>query len=261
MSEDPQPAELLEVALEASAEAGAVLMDRVGSVGKVETKSSPTDPVTEADKRAETVLLHVIRSRRPKDSIISEESGVEDGGSALRWVVDPLDGTVNFLYGIPAWSVSVAVEDYRGCLAAVIRNPPRDETFTAVRGGGARLNGQAIRVSDVVDLSEALVGTGFSYVPEARLVQAERLPRVLPTVRDVRRLGSAALDLAYLACGRLDGFFEAPMERWDKAAGELLVREAGGILSELAAPLPDQSPGLIASNPGLHEALKQLVLG
>ncbi|MEA2447121.1 MAG: monophosphatase, partial [Actinomycetota bacterium] len=172
----------------------------------------------------------------------------------------PLDGTVNFLYRIPTWCISIAVEDAEGALVGVIHDPNRKETFAAARREGARLNGSPIRVSAQEDLSRALIGTGFSYESDAREVQAELATRVLPRARDIRRGGSAAIDLASLACGRLDGFYEAPMERWDKAAGVLIASEAGATMTELPPPKPGLSPGVIGANPVLHRALSELLL-
>jgi myo-inositol-1(or 4)-monophosphatase len=251
---------LLEHATDAARRAGALLLERWrGPARGVEAKSTPTDLVSDADRDAERLLIDVIRSHRPDDGIVGEESGEAGSDSGLTWVLDPLDGTVDYLFGIPVWAVSIAVDDAAGTLIGVVYDPNRDEMFTAARGKGARLNGSPIEVSDRDDLSTALIGTGFSYVPEARAVQATVLQRVLPRVRDIRRAGSAALDLASVACGRLDGVYEAPMERWDKAAGLLLVAEAGGATSELPPPLPRLSPGVVAAAPELHDDLRRLV--
>jgi myo-inositol-1(or 4)-monophosphatase len=155
--------------------------------------------------------------------------------------------------------VSIAVEDAAGTLTGVVFDPNRNELFGAIRSGGARLNGEPIQVTDRQDLSHALIGTGFSYDARSRAVQSEIVTQVLPRVRDIRRAGSAAVDLASVACGRLDGFYEAPMEIWDRAAGDLVVREAGGVTSRLEAPFGG-SPGLIASGSRLHQELRRLVL-
>jgi myo-inositol-1(or 4)-monophosphatase len=233
-------------------------MERFGSVATgVGSKSTPTDPVSDADRDAEALIATMIRTRRPEDGIVTEEGGGEPGAT-LTWVVDPLDGTVNFLFGIPSWSVSIAVEDAEGAVAGVVFDPNRNEMFSAIRGDGARLNGTPIHVSTRTALSHALIGTGFAYDAQARGIQGQVVLDLLPKVRDIRRFGSAALDLAAVACGRLDGFFEAPTEWWDRAAGVLLVREAGGVVSELPAPL-DLSPGVVAAGPGLHPVLASLV--
>ena len=252
--------ELLELATEAAREAGGLLLDHFHRpAAGVEAKSTPTDLVSDADRASEDLIVGLIRRRRPRDGILAEEGGDETSESGFRWVVDPLDGTVNFLFRLPEWSVSIAVEDQEGTRVAVIHNPNRNETFTAIRGSGAELNGKPISVSGKTALAEALIGTGFAYDARARSAQSEILARVLPRVRDIRRAGSAAIDLSSLACGRFDGFYEAPMERWDRAAGELLVAEAGGVVSDLPAPY-GLSTGVIAANPALHDQLRELVL-
>jgi myo-inositol-1(or 4)-monophosphatase len=253
--------ELLDLAVEAAQSAGALLLDHFRKPAEgVSSKTTPTDLVSDADKASEDLLLDLIASKRPGDGVLSEEGGGSGSTTGLTWVVDPLDGTINFLFGIPVWSVSIAVEDDDGILVGVVHDAVHDETFAAQRGGGTRLNGAEVHVSDQRDLSKALVGTGFAYDARARAVQADIVTRVLPRARDIRRAGSAALDLAALSCGRLDAFYEAPMERWDKAAGILLIEEAGGVVSELPAPV-GLSPGLVAANPPLHEQLRRLVEG
>lgn len=253
--------ELLDLAVEAAQSAGSLLLEHFRKPAEgVSSKTTPTDLVSDADKASETLLIDLIGSKRPGDGVLSEEGGGGASTTGLTWVVDPLDGTINFLFGIPVWSVSIAIEDGDGGLVGVVHDPVHGETFAAARGQGARLNGSAIHVSDQRDLSKALVGTGFAYDARAREVQAGIVTRVLPRARDIRRAGSAALDLAALSCGRLDAFYEAPMEPWDKAAGILLIREAGGIVSELPAP-HDLSPGVIAGNETLHAELRTLILG
>ena len=222
------------------------------------TKSSPTDVVTDADRAAEALIIDALSNARPDDGILSEEGGAEDSVTGLRWIVDPLDGTVNFLYGIPAWGVSIAVEDDDGTLAGAVFDPNLDELFGAARGHGAHRNHASIRVGDTNDLGQALIATGFSYDADARARQAALIPELLPRVRDIRRAGSAALDLCATACGRVDGYYESVMERWDRAAGELIVREAGGIVTSLPSPLGG-TPGVIAAGPGLHAQLSALV--
>lgn len=253
--------ELLDLAVEAAHSAGALLLDRFRKPAQgVESKSTPTDLVSDADKASEALILDLISSTRPEDGILSEEGGGGSSTSGLTWVVDPLDGTVNFLFGIPVWSVSIAIEDDAGELVGVVHHPSTGETFTATRHGGSYLDGKAIRVSERSDLSSALIGTGFAYDARARKVQAQIATRVLPRARDIRRAGSAALDLAALSCGRLDAFYEAPMEPWDKAAGILLIQEAGGVVSSLEAP-HGLSPGVVAGNRALHDQLRVLVTG
>src|SRR5215470_2373624 len=212
----PEPDQLLEVAEEAAAAAGRLLLQRFAQPATgVERKSSSTDMVSDADRDAEAAIRSIIARHRPDDAILGEESGVVSGATGLRWVVDPLDGTTNYLYGQPLWSVSIACEDAAGAVVAVVLDPCRDEAFTAARGGGARLNGRPIAVSQAGELQRSLIGTGFSYAPAVREGQARALIEILPRVRDVRRAGSAAVDLAWVACGRLDGYYELGTRHWD----------------------------------------------
>ncbi|CAA9526160.1 MAG: Inositol-1-monophosphatase, partial [uncultured Thermoleophilia bacterium] len=194
---------------------------------------------------------------RPDDAVLGEEGTDRAGSTGLTWVVDPLDGTTNFLYRYPQWAVSVCCEDGDGQLVGCVHDPNRGETFSALGGGGAALDGVPIHVSTLGELDRALVGTGFNYDRAVRAGQAAALGTVLPAVRDVRRGGSAALDLAWTACGRLDGFWEAGLQRWDWAAGVLLVREAGGVVT--AGPTAHGPVGHVAAGLALAEALAALV--
>jgi myo-inositol-1(or 4)-monophosphatase len=210
--------------------------------------------VSDADREAEQAIAALLRAERPDDGLLAEEGSSEDAASGRRWVVDPLDGTTNYLYGLPAWAVSVAVEDARGGLAGVVFDPVRDELFAAERGAGATCNGDPIRVRDDAPLDRALVATGFGYDAERRARQADVLRRVLPAVRDVRRAGAAALDLAWLAAGRLDGYWERGLQPWDWAAGRLIVTSAGGAVRDL----PGEPHGLVAASPALIGPLEEL---
>ena len=207
--------------------------------------------VSDADRDAEAAIEEILLAARPEDGLLAEEGAHSEAASGRRWVVDPLDGTTNFLYGIPAWAVSIALEDGEGNALGVVFDPLRDEMFAAVRGQGARLNGAAIQVSGAARLDTALVATGFSYEAAERAAQAEVLARVLPAVRDVRRVGAAALDLCWVAAGRLDGYYERGLKPWDWAAASLLVTEAGGELRTLAGP----RAGLVAATPLVIEDL------
>jgi myo-inositol-1(or 4)-monophosphatase len=249
-----------ELSLEMARRCGALLLERFrGPVSGLDTKSSDIDLVSDADRDSEALLLETLARERPDDAILGEETGAARGSSGLRWVLDPLDGTTNFLYGFPVWAVSIAVEDADGWVSAVVYDPTRDETFAATRGGGASLNGETITVSDSLVPESALVATGFSYGAEARAVQASAVDSLLTRVRDVRRAGSAALDLAWVAAGRLDAYYEVPLKIWDRAAGELLVTEAGGVISQLEPIAGSADSGVFASSPDLHGPLEVLV--
>jgi fructose-1,6-bisphosphatase/inositol monophosphatase family enzyme len=234
-------------------------MERFGGpVRGLDRKSSRTDMVSDADRDAERLISDLIVRERPGDAVFGEEGADLQGRSGRRWVVDPLDGTTNFLYGFPSWSVSIALEDDDGIAAAVVHDPWRDETFRAARGEGADLNGEPIQVTDCDRLELALVATGFGYAAERRSEQAAVLSRVLPRVRDIRRAGSAALDLSYLAAGRVDAYYERDLKPWDWDAGRLLVAEAGGALADL----PGEPPALAAAaSPELLSDLVGLVSG
>lgn len=219
-----------------------------------DTKSSPTDPVTEFDRAAEQLIVQTIRAERPEDSIVGEEGADHAGTSGLVWHVDPIDGTVNFVYDLPAWCTSVAVADEHGWLAGAVFVPAADELFSAGRGAGATLNGRDLRCSDAKELSTSLLATGFNYAPATRAVQAARLAELLPQVRDVRRYGSAALDLCMVACGRVDAYFEEHLNSWDLAAGVLIASESGATTSDLHGG-PAGPEATVAASPGIHAAL------
>jgi len=241
------------IAEEAARAAGALLLERFGTERALDTKSSPTDLVSEADLLAERTIRDLLARRAPDDAIMGEEGADTPGTSGRRWIVDPLDGTINFLYGIPQWAVSVACEG----VAGVVFDPNRDELFIAA-DGRAELNGEALQASRCDDLSRALVGTGFGYEAHVRRAQAEIVARVLPQVRDIRRAGSAALDLAWAAAGRLDAFYEFGVKPWDIAAGTLLCSAAGLEVRELRAT--DALPaGVLVAPPALVEPLLALV--
>jgi fructose-1,6-bisphosphatase/inositol monophosphatase family enzyme len=230
----------------------------VGQPVAHDTKSSPTDPVTDFDRAAERLIVDAIRTRRPEDSIVGEEGADHVGGSGLAWHVDPIDGTANFVYDLPGWCTSIAVVDADGPLVGAVYVPVTDELFSAARGRGATRNGEMIRCSSVSVLSEALVGTGFSYSAERRTLQARRLTELLPAVRDIRRLGSAAIDLCLVASGRLDAYFEEHLNSWDLAAGVLIAAEAGARTSDFGHGRAGPS-ATVAAAPGVHDALLELI--
>ena len=230
-------------------------MERFGGPARgLEVKSSATDMVSDADREAERAITDLLAAERAEDGLLGEEGAGVEGTSGRRWVIDPLDGTTNYLYGNPAWCVSVAVEDADGSLAGVVYDATRDEAFRAARGEGAFLGSAPIRVNDEKQLGKALVATGFGYESEVRAGQAEVVRRVLPAVRDIRRGGAAALDLAWVAAGRLDGYYERGLHPWDWAAGALLVREAGGEVVELRGG----RFGLAAAGPAIVRELAEL---
>jgi myo-inositol-1(or 4)-monophosphatase len=217
------------------------------------------NPVTEADREAEQAIFSLISTHRPDDGIVGEEGTSKEGTSGRRWLVDPLDGTVNFLHGFPHVSVSVAVEDHLGGLAGVVRDVFRNEEFAASRGGGAEFDGEPMHVASRTDLTNALIATGFSYDRQERGVEYGRvLGEMLGVVRGIRRGGSAALDLAWVACGRLDGYWEVRLGPWDVAAGFLLVTEAGGIVTALDGGAPSHVE-CVGANPALHAVLRPAV--
>jgi len=254
------PTALRVIAAEAARAAGELLRERFEAGGERATgaKSTPTDLVSEADIAAETAIRELLAARRPGDAILGEEGGETQAGDGLRWIVDPLDGTVNFLFGVPQWCVSVAVYDDEGGVAGVVFDPLRDEIFAGERGGETTLNGTPVTAPAGDELATALVATGFAYDADVRAAQAAVVGRVLPRVRDVRRMGSAALDLAWTATGRYDAFYERGVQIWDTAAGTVLCESAGLVVRELVAAgeLPS---GVVVAPAGLIEGLHALV--
>jgi len=267
---DPQT--LLRIAVDAAAEAGQLLASwrGPGRPEVIDTKSSPTDVVTEMDRRSEALITARIRAVRPGDAVLGEEGGQtlgdqeqgnQDEPARVRWVVDPLDGSVNYLYDLPDWAVSIAAEVDGTVLAGVVEVPRRGETFTAVAGHGAWLRFSGAQASAIplhcttgVALAHALVGTGFGYEPERRRAQGEVVAALLPQVRDIRRAGAAAVDLCSVAAGRLDAFFERGLHYWDYAAGGLIAREAGAVVGGLAGRAA--SPSMtVAAGPDLYPHL------
>jgi myo-inositol-1(or 4)-monophosphatase len=249
--------ELLDVAVEAARAAGVELMARWRGPLEVDTKSTPTDPVSDADVAAEQAIRDVLTRRRAADAILGEEGGATGYGE-LEWVVDPLDGTVNYLYGLPTFAVSVAVQDADGGVAAVVLDPVRNELFSATRSGAPLCNGEPIVSSGCDSLYRALVGTGFAYEPSVRAVQGQVVARLLPLARDIRRAGSAALDMCYCATGRLDAYYERGVKAWDIAAGTLICQRSGLVVRTLESDgaIP---PGVVVAPSELIDALEALV--
>ncbi len=252
--------DLLAVAHEAARAAAHELTPRFGHRQRgIRTKSGPTDLVSNADLAAEAAIRAVLAARRPADSILGEEGGASGDGE-LRWVIDPLDGTTNFLFGVPQFAVSVACEDRDGALIGVVLDPIRDECFAATRSGQATLNDEQIAASERQDLSTALVATGFAYDAAVRARQAEVLSRVLPRVRDIRRAGAAALDLTWTACDRYDAYYERGVKHWDHAAGGLIAARAGLSVRTLEAA-EDGPEGILVAPAALLDELLALVTG
>jgi myo-inositol-1(or 4)-monophosphatase len=272
----PEEEELLALAAEAAQMAGGLLLERArdGRERAVASKSTPTDPVSEADLASQQAIREILAERRPEDGFVGEEGGDERAGgkTGLDWVVDPLDGTVNFLFGIPQWSVSVAVRTREGVLAGAVYDPNRDELFTSTRDGHATLTGPEgdieLRGAGTLEqpppggreMATAMVATGLAYDATVREAQARVLARLVGRVRDIRRFGSAALDLAWTAAGRYDAYFERSVKRWDVAAGVLICERAG--LQVLELPVHEDLPwGVLAAPPALAQPLLELVGG
>ena len=253
MTTAADPTVLLDLAMRAARAAGVELMSRYGRIQGLDTKTSMTDPVSDADRAAERVLVELITGERPDDGLLGEEGADRPSRSGIRWVVDPLDGTVNYLYQLDNFSVSVAAEDADGALVGVVHNPISDRTFRAIRGGGAAVDGTPLRVNDPVPLDRALVATGFGYEAERRRLQGALIAGLLPRVRDIRRIGSAALDLCAVASGAVDGYFEEGVKAWDVAAGGLIAREAGARYA-VVTPTGAET-GCLAAGPALFDDL------
>ena len=224
----------------------------------VSTKSTSTDMVTEFDRATEQYIVYQIRTRRPDDSIIGEEGGSHSGNSGITWCIDPIDGTTNFLYALPSWSVSIGVSDHKGPLVGVVYIPALDEIFSATRGGGAFLNGEKIHCNEVTDVSKALVCTGFSYSPEQRSIQSKRVSTFIHKVRDIRRLGAASVDICFVACGRVDAYFEENLHSWDIAAAELIAIEAGARSGDFSGGSSSPAEIMVAC-PGIFDGLSNLI--
>jgi myo-inositol-1(or 4)-monophosphatase len=255
--------DLLTIAMEAARAAGQLLASREGRVPVAETKSSPTDVVTEMDRQAEALIRSLILDSRPGDAILGEEGG-QTGSAPVRWVIDPLDGTVNYLYGLHDWAVSIAAEVSGEVVAGVVAVPHRGETFTATVGGGAWLNSRggrvALRCNTGVPLDQALVATGFGYRAERRAAQGEIVAALLPRIRDIRRGGAAAVDLCSVAAGRVDAFYERGLNYWDYAAGGLIAAEAGAVVGGLSGA-PASTSMTVAAAPDLFRPLAGLLAG
>jgi myo-inositol-1(or 4)-monophosphatase len=254
----PDLDDLLSLATAIAREAGALALAMREGIETESTKSSPTDVVTAADRAVERLVVERLRAARPDDGLLGEEGAETPGTTGWRWVIDPIDGTVNYLYGIPQWATSIGVEHGGQTVVGVIYDASKDELWTAVRGRGAWLNGRRLQCSTETQLSQALVGTGFGYATERRAQQSLLLPVLLPVVRDIRRLGAGALDLCAVAAGRLDAYYEQGLSPWDLSAGGLIATEAGALVTGLDGREASQDL-VLAAAPGVHEALHTLL--
>jgi myo-inositol-1(or 4)-monophosphatase len=258
-------AELRDLACSVAQETGELLLSRHGQAAVVDTKSSPTDVVTEMDRAAEDLIRRRILAVRPGDVILGEEGGEVGTGGSVRWIVDPLDGTVNYLYGLTDWAVSIAAEADGQMVAGAVCVPLHRSLYSAIRGGGAWLRSQwrdapeRLSCTTGVPLAKALVGTGFGYAAGRRVVQGQVAAAVVPQVRDLRRGGSAAVDLCSLAAGRLDAFYERGLHDWDFAAGGLIAQEAGALVAGLGGR-PASESMMLAAGPGLFDELEELLV-
>ncbi len=252
--------ELLEICrLLAKTGGEAALAGRLSGLSKVETKTTSTDMVTEYDRATEKYIVGEIRSRRPNDSIIGEEGASVDGNSGITWCIDPIDGTTNFLYALPGWSVSIGVSDKQGPLVGVVYIPALDEMFHAVRGQGAFLNDKRIFCNSTSDISKALVCTGFSYSPQQRTVQSKRVANIIHQIRDIRRFGAASIDICFVACGRLDAYFEENLHQWDIAAAELIAVESGAKSANFSGGKSTPKEFMVTC-PEIYDQLSQLIV-
>lgn len=254
------PTELLEIAVTAAQRAGAVITSGLHSGQRlVNTKSTATDLVTEMDHASEETIVSVILETRPDDSIVAEEGARHQGSSDVTWVVDPIDGTTNYVYGHPGFAISIAAQRGSQTIAAVVSDPLHGDLYTATVGGGSYRNGVPVAVSGKEQLPTALVATGFSYLAERRREQAQVVSELISEVRDIRRMGAASVDLCSVASGRVDAYYERWLSPWDFAAGILIATEAGATVGDLSGGVP--SPDFVlASSPAVFDELCRLLL-
>jgi myo-inositol-1(or 4)-monophosphatase len=247
--------ELLKLAQKIGAEAGALLMDRPPAF-EIESKSTAIDIATQMDKKAEAFIVNSILAVRPDDGIIGEEGASVESKSGITWVIDPLDGTVNYFYGLPGWNVSIAAKDKDGAFVGVVTAPTINSMWWATRGGGAFFNGAKIHCNNPIELDRALIATGFQYDVAHRAIQLEDLVKLVPIARDVRRNGAAAVDLCHVAMGALDAYYESGLKEWDWAAGGLIATEAGAIFAQYGQ---EPTRTTMAAGPELHSLIADLL--
>jgi myo-inositol-1(or 4)-monophosphatase len=250
-------AELLKLAESVARATGSLLMNRPDSFTLTE-KSSAVDFATQMDQQAEEMIVKLLLAQRPDDGIIGEEGAARQSKSGITWVIDPIDGTVNYLYGLPGWNVSIAAKDKEGVVVGVVYAPTINALWSAVRSEGATYNGKKIKCNNPVKLENALISTGFSYNLNSRIAQGEVVSKLLPQIRDLRRNGAAAVDLCYVAMGALDAYFEESLKEWDIAAGGLIATEAGAKISGRLGGSPDGDL-VVCAGAALHAALLPLL--
>ncbi len=253
---------ICDVAKQAAMKAGEYALSRVAGEKVIECKSGPTDLVTDVDKKCEEIIIEYIKGTFPHHSILAEESGANDGDAGYTWVIDPIDGTTNFAHGFPIFCTSIGVMLKGKPVVGVVYDPSRDELFSAVKGGGAYLNGNEMKVSKAKDVQNSLLATGFAYNIEKKIDNLDNFVKMIECAQAVRRPGAAAIDLCYVACGRLDGFWELGLKPWDTSAGWLLVTESGGKVT-----LPNGEaysiayPDIVATNSNIHDEMIKLLKG
>lgn len=250
--------EIMETAVEAAKEAGSYASGRIGKLKEISHKDGVNNLVTDVDKTSEKMIIGRIKNKFPDHSVLAEESGEHASGGEVKWIIDPLDGTINYAHGFPIYCVSIAVSIKESVAVGVVYDPSRDELFSAEEGKGAFLNGTKISVSKRPLLKESLIATGFAYSTEGRIANIDYFKKMLEKAQAVRRAGSAALDLSYVACGRLDGFWEMGLCPWDTAAAQLILKEAGGKISKFnGGEWGIYDKEVIASNGLIHEELSK----
>lgn len=249
--------ELLKLAISIAKDAGALLLNRPTELS-VDTKTSDIDIVTQMDKQSEKLIVDEILKARPDDGIIGEEGANRPSKSGYTWVIDPIDGTVNYFYNMHGWSVSIAIRDLAGIAVGVVYAPTINSLYTATRGAGAYLNGKALKTNDPVQMDKALISTGFHYRSELRQIQVKQFVELILNVRDIRRNGSAAIDICHVAAGLVDGYYEIGLHPWDRDAAELIATEAGAKVSVHQLPKGELT---IAAGPHLHHLLSTNLLG
>ncbi len=257
MTPTPDPTDLLALAIGLAREAGSLtLAMRAKARLSPDLKSSVNDLVTEADRAAESLIVDRILAARPDDAVLGEEGADTEGTSGVRWIIDPIDGTTNYVYDLPGYTISIAAEWEGTTVAGVVFDPKADELFAATLHGGATMNDAPIACAQRSDLLQCVIATGFGYQAEQRLLQANVLVHLLPQVGNIRRLGSAALDLAYVGAGRTDGYWESGLNSWDVAAGALIASESGAIVTDLEGG-PAAKSMTIAAPPAIHPMLQR----